>query len=69
MCYALCFNLIDCSSGDNNAVSVVVNPVFSLIGAEAVSVTAIASGCESNGGVFKEASLEFFNSSNTSSSN
>ena len=31
--YVLCLSLMACSSGDNNAVSVVVKPVFGLIGA------------------------------------
>ena len=46
----LCFNLIACSPGDNNAVSVVVNPV-ALTGAAAIDCMLTGAGCSGNGGV------------------
>ena len=46
----LCFNLIACSSGDNNAISVDVNCVTgSILGKAAAAAT--GSGCFGQGGV------------------
>jgi hypothetical protein len=47
--YVLCLSLIACSPGDNNAVSVVVKPVFGLIFGAVATMFAAGSGVFGSG--------------------